>query len=99
MCCTEKQDCIALSTIEVEYVSCSVATKEATWLKSFLQDLNFTLRVDDPVEMCDNNVGIQFAKAPKFHQKNKHIKRHYHFVWDTIKTNEIAIKYISTTKR
>ena len=73
--------------------------QEAMWLRSFLQDLNLTPRVDDPVEMlCDNTAAIQFAKDPKFHRKTKHIKRHYYFVRDAIKTKEVAIKYIPTNK-
>jgi len=72
----KKQDCIALSTMEVEYVACSLATQEAIWLRSFIQDLNLTLKVDDPIELlCDNTVTIQFVKDSKFHRKTKHIKR------------------------
>jgi len=97
--CSKKQDCIALSTMEAEYVACSLATQEAMRRRSFLQDLNLTPRVDDPVEMlCDNTFAIQFAKDPKFHQKTKHIKWCYHFVRDAIKTKEVAIKYIPTSK-
>jgi len=69
------------------------------WLWSFLQDLNLTRRVDDLVDMlCDNTATIQFAKDPKFHRKTKHIKRHYHFVQNSTKTKEVAIKYIPTNK-
>ena len=97
--CSKKKDCIALSTMEAECVACSIATHEVIWLRSFLQDLNLTPKVDDPIELlCDNTAAIQFAKDPKFHRKTKHIKRHYHFVRDAIKSNEMAIKYISTNK-
>jgi len=97
--CSKKQHCIALSTMKVEYVACSLATQEAMWLRSFLQNLNLTPRADDPVEMlCDNTAVIQFTKDPKFHQKTKHIKRRYRFVRDAIKTKEVAIKYIPTNK-
>ena len=65
----------------------------------FLQHLNLTPKVDDPIELlCDNIAAIQFTKNPKFHRKTKHIKRRYHFVRDAIKTKEIVIKYISTNK-
>ena len=69
------------------------------WLRSFLQDINLTPRVDDPVEMfCNNTSTIQFAKDRKFHRKAKHIKRHYHFVRDAVKMKEVAIRYITTNK-
>ena len=69
------------------------------WLRSFIQDLSLTPRVDDPVEMlCDNIATIQFIKDLKFHKKTKYIKRHYNFVRDAIKTKVVVIKYISTNK-
>ena len=49
--CSKKQDCIALSTMEAEYVACCLAAQEVIWLRNFLQDLNLTPRVDDPVEI------------------------------------------------
>ena len=66
-------------------------------LKSFLQDLILTPKVDEPVELlCNNTAAIQFANDPKFHRKTKHIKRRYYSMRDAIKTKEIVIKYIST---
>jgi len=97
--CSKKQDCIALSTMEAEYVACCLATQEAIWLRSFLQDLNLTPGINDPVELlCDNTAAIKFAKDPKFHRKANHIKRRYHFVRNAIKEKEVAIKYISTSR-
>ena len=85
--------------MEAEYVACCLATQEAIWLRNFLQDLNLTPCVDDPVElMCDNTVAIQFAKDPKFHRRTEHIKRRSHFIRNSIKEKEVAIKYISTSR-
>jgi len=97
--CSKKQDCIAHSTMEAKYVACCLATQEAIWLRSFLQDLDLTPGVNDPVEMlCDNTAAIQFARDPKFHRKTKHIKMRYYFVRNAIKQKEIAIKYVSTSR-
>ena len=61
--CSKNQDCIALSIMEAEYVACCLAAQEAIWPRSFLQDLDLTPRVDDPVKMwCDNTTAIQYAK-------------------------------------
>jgi len=53
--------------MEAEYVAYSIATQAVTWLRSFLQDLNLTPRVDDLVELCDNMATIQSTRDPKFH--------------------------------
>jgi hypothetical protein len=36
---SKKQSCIALSTIEVDYVACSATTQDVVWLKNFLYHL------------------------------------------------------------
>jgi len=97
--CNKKQDYIALSTMEAKYVACYLSTHEAIWLRSFLQYLDLTPGVNDPVEMLyDNTAAIQFTRDTKFHRKTKHIKRRYYFVRNAIKVKEIAIKYVSISR-
>ena len=36
---SKKQSCIALSTMDAEYVACSLVIQEADWLRRFLQDI------------------------------------------------------------
>ena len=65
--CSKKQDCIALSSTEAKYVACCLAAQEAIWLRSFLQDLDLTPRVNDPVEiLCDNPVLSNLQKIQSF---------------------------------
>ena len=72
--CSKKQSCIALSTMEFEYVACSVATQEAVWLKIFFQSLRVTSLSNEAVKMyCDNMAALY----PKYHSKSKHIQTRY----------------------
>jgi len=41
--------------MEAEYVAYCLAAQEVIWLRSFLQDLNLTPRIDDHVEMMFDN--------------------------------------------
>jgi len=41
--------------MEGEYVAHGIATQEAIWLRHFLQNLNLTTKVDDPVVSSYNN--------------------------------------------
>ena len=43
--CSRKQDCIAVSTMEVEYVICSLAMQEAIWLRSYSKILTSFLKL------------------------------------------------------
>jgi len=48
--------------MELEYVACSIATQEVIWFRSYVQDLNLTTKVDDPVALlCENTAAIQLA--------------------------------------
>ena len=65
-----------MSTMEAKYVACWLANQEAVWLRSFLQDLRLTPRVDDPVEfMCDNVAAIQLQRIRSFIGKLSILKR------------------------
>jgi len=93
--CSKKQDCVDNGS---RIRACYLATQEAIWLKSFLQDLRLTPRVDDPVElMCDNTAAIQFAKDLKFHRKTS-ILRGVIILYETPSRKRSCIKYISTSK-
>jgi len=69
------------------------------WLRSFLQDFNFTPRVDDPVEMlCDNKAVVQFTKDLKFHRKTSTSRGVIFFLRKPIKTKEVVIKNMPINK-
>jgi len=62
----KKQSCIALSTMEVEYVACSATTQDIVWLKSFLYHLKIVKLVSDLVTIYFNNIAaVVVAKDPK----------------------------------
>ena len=95
---SKKQSCVALSTMEAEYIACSVATQDAVWLRSFLQHLEIVKIALEPVIIfCDNIAALAVAKDPKYHGKIKHIKKRYHYIRDAIIENDVVLKHISTS--
>ena len=79
--CNKKQSCIALSTMESEYVACSAVAQEAVWLKRFFQSLRVTSLADEAVKMyCDSLAAFAHAKDPKYHSKSKHIQTRYNYI-------------------
>ncbi|GJT27883.1 retrotransposon protein, putative, ty1-copia subclass [Tanacetum coccineum] len=78
---SSKQDTVADSTCESEYIAACEASKEAIWMKNFIGDLGVVPTVQDPIEIfCDNESAVALTKEPKDHGKSKHIDRKYHFV-------------------
>ena len=66
---SSKQDPVADSTIESEYIATSDVAKEAVWIKKFITGLEIVPSISDPVDLyCDNNGAIAQAKEPRSHQ-------------------------------
>ncbi|PKI49577.1 hypothetical protein CRG98_030033 [Punica granatum] len=82
---SSKQETVADSTTEAEYIAASNAAKEAVWIKKFVTELVVVLSIADLVELYyDNNGAIAQVKEPKSHQRSKHILRHFHLIHDII---------------
>ena len=80
---SKKQSCIALSTMEAEFVAFSATVQEALWLKSFFDHLGVNANSADSVLVnYDSQAAIAYTKDPKYHGKTKHIDIKYNFVKD-----------------
>lgn len=94
---SSKQETVADSTTEAEYIAASNAAKEAVWIKKFISDLGIVPSIVDPIELlCDNNGAIAQAKEPRSHQKSKHIQRRYHLIREIIERGDVKICKVPT---
>ncbi|KAK2429799.1 secreted RxLR effector protein [Trifolium repens] len=82
---SSKQETVADSTTEAEYIAASCAAKEAVWIKKFMSELEVVPSIVDPISLyCDNNGAIAQAKEPRSHQRSKHILRRFHLIREII---------------
>ena len=80
-----KQQTVADSTTETEYIAASEAANEAVWMKKFITELNVILEIENPVPLYyDNTRVVAQAKEPRSHLKSKHILRCFHLVHEII---------------
>ena len=94
---SSKQEPVAYSTTEAGYIAASNAAKEAVWIRKFISDLGIVPSIVDPIELlCDNNGAIAQAKEPRYHQKSKHIQRHYHLIWEIVEREDVKICKVPT---
>ena len=93
---SKKQTCVALSTMESEFIAFSSTVQEGVWLKRFLDHLKVTSSEEPVTIMSDSQSSIAYTKDPKFHSKTKHIDIKYHYVKDKVARGEVNLKYIST---
>jgi hypothetical protein len=81
--CSRKQNSVALSTAEAEYIALCVAVREAVWLHKLLADL-FGHEMDSIVIHCDNQSYVKLSENLVFHDKSKHIEIKYHYIRDMV---------------
>ncbi|KAJ9542310.1 hypothetical protein OSB04_028816 [Centaurea solstitialis] len=90
-----KQDTVADSTCEFEYIAACEASKEAIWMSNFIGDLGVVPTIQDAIEIfCDNKSAVALTKEPKDHEKSKHIERKYHFVRSKVEEGHVIVKHI-----
>jgi hypothetical protein len=90
---SKKQNTVALSSCEAEYMALSKSATEGIWLKNLLGDLGY--QNQSPVVIyCDNKSTISISKNPVFHSRTKHIAIRHHFIREKIEENVIAVEYV-----
>ncbi|PKI42003.1 hypothetical protein CRG98_037621 [Punica granatum] len=66
---SSKQETVADSSTEAEYIVASNVAKEAVWIKKLATELAVVPSIADLMELyCDNNGAIAQAKEPRPHQ-------------------------------
>ena len=94
---SSKQDTVADSTTEAEYIAASEAAKEPVWIKKFITELGVVPSISDALELyCDNIGAIAQAKKPWSHQRSKHILRHFHLIREIVDRGDVEIRKVHT---
>jgi len=69
---SKKQQTVAASSCEAEYMAAGHCTKEALWLRSLLSGLEIA-SLGPTVLHCDNQGTISLTKDTSYHARSKHI--------------------------
>ena len=77
---SKKQNSIALSTAESEYIAAGSCVAQVLWLKQQILDLG--VEVGTIPILCDNTSAICITKNPIQHSRTKHIDIRHHFIRD-----------------
>jgi hypothetical protein len=90
-----KQEIVALSTTEAEYVAATHAAKEGLWLRRLIGEVFRPLATPTSLH-CDNQSAIALTKDGPFHARTKHIDIRYHFIRFVIENGFIKLIYCPT---
>ncbi|XP_039144100.1 uncharacterized mitochondrial protein AtMg00810-like [Dioscorea cayenensis subsp. rotundata] len=88
---SKKQDVVALSSTETEYIALCGACCHGVWMKKILTD--FGIQVEDafPI-LCDNKFCILIAKNPALHGRSKHIDVKFHYIRELVNNKLMELK-------
>ncbi|KAL4366735.1 hypothetical protein GQ457_05G021070 [Hibiscus cannabinus] len=91
---SKKQNNVALSTTEAEYISADSCCAQVLWMKQQL--LDYGIDVGTIPIKCDNTSAICLTKNPIQHSRTKHIEIRHHFIRDHVSKNDIVLEYVDT---
>ncbi|KAL4290940.1 hypothetical protein GQ457_14G017910 [Hibiscus cannabinus] len=98
---SKKQQVVAQSTAEAEYivvVVAVVAANQAIWLRNLLSDLGFK-QESAIVLLCDNKSAIAIAENHVQHGRTKHINVKFHTIREAEKNSLIKMEFCSSEMR
>ena len=94
---SRRQDTVAKSSTEAEYVSLSSATQEVIWLHRLLKNLGISVLF--PTTIYEDNQGaIDISRNPKHHDRTKHIDVCHHFVRERVAAGDVSVVYCPTSE-
>ncbi|GKE62600.1 hypothetical protein Tco_1512967 [Tanacetum coccineum] len=91
---SKKQDCTAMSSAEVEYVTLSASCAQVMWIRTELKDYGFNYN-KIPL-YCDSQLAIAISSNPVQYSRTKHINVHYHFIKEQVERGIIELHFVRT---
>jgi hypothetical protein len=95
---SKKQDVVAQSSAEAEYIAAAAASNQAIWIKKVLADLNHG-QMEPIVLWCDNKSAISIAKNPIQHGRTKHINVKFHAIREAEKNGDVQLMHCSSEEQ
>ena len=95
----KRQDTVAMSTCEAEYMAASHAANECVWAASFIQEVKIDKFPRIVKIYIDNISAINLSKNSISHARTKHIDIRAHFLRELVEDRKIEFTYISTEKQ
>lgn len=93
--CSKKQEVVAQSTAEAEFVVATAAVNQAIWLRNILADLGLKQEQSTPI-FVDNQAAISISYNPVFHGKTKHFNVKLFYLREVQENGDVNLVYCKT---
>jgi hypothetical protein len=94
-----KQNIVALSTCEAEYIAAATGACQGVWLRRPLEEITGGEEAAPPALKVDNQPAIALAKNPVPHDRSKHIDVKFHFLRSCVDEGKIVIEFVDTNRQ
>lgn len=92
---SKRQDVIALSSMNAEYITTTSAACQALWMCRLLGNTGVVQHGGTTI-YCDNQSAIAIGRNPAQHGRTKHIDVHFHFIHSFVPDGVINVVHCST---
>jgi len=92
---SKKQEVVAESTCEAEYLALCDVVKEVLWLRMMLEEIGVECKYATDI-YCDNQAAMAIVKNPEHHERTKHIDIKLQFFKEAYREGKIAIEYVDS---
>ena len=96
--CSQKQETVALSSCEGEFMAATEAAQQAIWLSEFLEEIHGSSS-EKVVIRIDNQSGIALTRNHVFHGRSKYIHSRYHFIRECVENGVIEVEHVPESQQ
>lgn len=96
--CSQKQEIVALSSCEAEFMAATETAKQAIWLQDLLNEI-LGRHGEKVVIRIDNKSAIALSKNPMFHGRNKHIHTRFHFIRECMEKGLVNVEHVARVRQ
>jgi hypothetical protein len=94
---SKKQNFVALSTAEAEYIAAGACCAQILYMKQSL--LDYGVQLGSIHLLCDNESAVKITKNHVLHSRTKHIDIHHHFLREKETNGDIALQNVRSKKQ
>ena len=87
---SKKQNSVALSTVEANYILAGSCCAQLLWMKATLSD--FGIKFKQVPLLYDNESAVKLTNNPVQHSRTKHIDVRHHFIRDHQQKGTFALR-------
>ncbi|PNF20906.1 hypothetical protein B7P43_G11180, partial [Cryptotermes secundus] len=93
---SKKQDIVATSTNEAEYIALYECSKEVIWMREFLSEINVAVSTPSII-FGDNLQANDMCTKNKITERNKHFRMRQHKIREYVNDGDISIQYVDSS--